>query len=206
MIFENKYGFCEIEIKDQSAVAVNVSGGPDSTFLLWAVAKSVIDQEIIVKVLTHENHMVLDNVKKIIEKMKVLFPSKIFKISHIHTDGTIPTAPFLQCLPFGTTQVFNGFQCNPSKDELKKYNLYESRDLYKDRNRQPFPYEFNGQYWPMRYTCKQWLAQAIKDYDLHWINDLTSTCDVDLLNRPCKKCHGCLERKAFMGSFDFGIK
>lgn len=206
MIFENQYGICEIIIVDSKAVCVNMSGGPDSAFLLWAVSKAVTSEDIIVKVVTYPHHMVLDNVNNIVEKMRELFPNINYRISHTHNDGSIPISEFLNSIPKGTTQVFNGFQCNPPKDDLIAAGIYDSREVYKDRDRVAFPDSYKGQYWPMRFTSKQWLGQAIIDYDLQWLHQLTSTCDEPVPERPCKKCYGCLERKIFMGSYDWGIQ
>lgn len=207
MIFENQYGLVDIEIKDPNAVAVNLSAGPDSTVLLWMVAKSVTTQDIIVKVVVTKREDVLDHVKKIIEKMETLFPHINFRLSYTWSDESIPINEFLNSMPYGTTQVFTGFQCNPPKHEMIKHGLWETRSKYKDREYLPFPDHYKGQYWPMRFTDKQYLAQVIKDYGLDWVNTLTTTCDQGpVATRPCKKCHGCRERFIYMGSYDWGEK
>lgn len=207
VIFENQYGLVDIQINDPKAVAVNLSAGPDSSLLLWMVAKSVENQDIVVKVVTSKTHVILEPCKKIINKVSELFPHINFKLSHTHIDETIPIGEFLQCLPKGTTQVFNGFQCNPPKEVQIEHGLWEERVPYKDREYVPFPVDFRGQYWPMRFTDKRFVAQAIKDYDLPWINYMTTTCDncANFEDRPCKTCHSCRERYAFMGCYDWGI-
>lgn len=207
MIFENQYGLVDIQIKDPDAVAVNLSAGPDSTVLLWMVAKSVTTQDIIAKVVTTEREDILDNVKQIIEKMEMIFPHIEFKLSHTWSDGSIPINEFLNSIPHGTTQVFTGLQCNPPKHELIKHDLWSTRSRYRDREYMPFPDEYKGQCWPMRFTDKQYLAQVIKDHGLDWVNTMTTTCSSGpTAMRPCKKCFGCRERFIYMGSYDWGVK
>ena len=206
MLYENQYGMCEILIKDDHNVCVNVSGGPDSAFLLWAVANSVTTQNIIAKVITYDQWPLgFASVKAIVEKVGGIFPAIEFTISHTHNDGSIPINEFLNSIPHNTTQVFNGFQCNPPKQRLVDDGIYDIREVYKDRDRVMFPDEYRGQFWPMRFTSKQWLGQAIIDYDLHWIHDLTATCDDSFISgQPCKQCYGCVERRLYMGSYDRG--
>ena len=206
VIFENLYGYVDISITDGSAVAVNLSGGADSALLLWMVGMSVVEQDIIIKVIDdHDQKINDDYFKEIISIIKSTFPETTFKYSFTLTDKSIPLTELLNSMPFGASQIFTGVTCNAPKEVRIELGIDEGRELERDPDKIPFPDSYKGQFWPMRFTDKRFLRQMCLDHDLGWIHDLTWTCSaVSNHDRPCKVCVDCIERKQLMGTFDYG--
>lgn len=208
MIYENEYGTVNFmderpTLFKRKKIGVNLSGGTDSTFLMFATLREISEKNLETQVIpvtgvdsrrpTNEWHVI-----EIMEYFKELFPNvnigehqfdyytkKSMRDKSYHHE-LHENKLFLE----GTIDIlFHGVTANPSEEEMKEFGFFDDREIKRDKSHRNYITAKDRKpitdtvvpnflwYAPFAYVNKKFIAA---EYEKHGLMDelfeMTSSC------------------------------
>lgn len=202
--------------KDQNNVGLQLSGGADSTLLLYLLVKMMQESENtkdkkIYPITAHDIYTpdirAYDNAANVIkwieEKTKCDFIQPISITPYFHErgekDDVVRANRLYLNQRYNCKFVLDGITLGMPGDPRQATcrwgdddNIRELNDLY--------PHEF-----PWSIVNKKFIAAQYKKFGIEELSNLTNSC-TDSSITPCKKCWWCRERYWAFGSYDYGLQ
>jgi len=229
MIIENKYGKVEFDWKDYKKILISVSGGADSTLLLW-LSLNLLEtkKDTILQVFTgvtphkgkfkqftsQEN---FDMMREEFSHLKDRVPDRM--IMYNDTQEELGDEQFRLLKEKMFELLIYGVTSNPPYNVMVNHNLLdervEKRDVEYKKNE--WVYDLNNQpgvmYRPLINVDKRFIAQCYEDFDLWRFYNNTISCerlretpDMKFSEEPCGHCWWCREKMMAFGMLDGQLK
>lgn len=200
-------------------IGIWLSGGADSAFCLWWLAKIINDNELyeysIVPVHGVDEARIGDSSLAAIAVTKFVknyFPNvgigdpyifKYYKDPKSDDKGKFHT-PILKKLVREENYVdviVNSYTKNPPIEVMKENDFYKKRDRKRD-----YPVKEFQKWRPFEMVDKSFLAYFYKKYELNDLFKITVSCTGDIIDKkyPCEKCFWCREKYWAFGVYDGG--
>jgi len=229
MIIENKYGKVEFDWKDYKKILISVSGGADSTLLLWLSLNLVeTKKDTILQVFTgvtphkgkfkqftsQEN---FDMMREEFSHLKDRVPNRM--IMYNDTQEELGDEQFRLLKEKMFELVIYGVTSNPPYNVMVNHNLLDERVEKRDveYKKSEWNYDLNNQpgvvYKPFINVDKRFIAQCYEDFDLWRFYNNTISCerlretpDMKFSEEPCGHCWWCREKMMAFGMLDGQLK
>jgi len=229
MIYKNQYGIVDFwtphNLERFSKIGINLSGGCDSSLLLFFTLKELKPHQTIIPITGVHNARPANiwNVEEIVLLMRELFPDKNIgehAIDHydkdFEKDKVNKHREHEQRLWDSKTieVLFHGRTANPPVEEAETHNLTFKRESQRDGN-EKFVYHENHNrpfYVPFNNVDKRFIAENYKKFNLmEELFPITGSCvgyaeATDNFSKPCRVCWWCREKKWAFGMYDGGVK
>ena len=225
MIYETQYGSIDFwspyNLERFSKIGINLSGGCDSSLLLYFTLKELKSHQTIIPITGVHNARPSNiwNVEEIVLLMRELFPDKNIgehavdyydkdfekdKVNkHREHEQKLWDAKTIEVL-------FHGRTANPPIEEAEIHNLTFKRENQRDGN-EKFVYHENHNrpfYVPFNNVDKRFISENYKKFNLmEELFPITASCvgyakDTDNFSKPCRVCWWCREKKWAFGMYD----
>lgn len=215
----------EIVIPDNvKKIAVSVSGGADSTILLYILCKHIKENNLDITILPTTavvlaKPIMVEGAFRVVNKIRELFNHDIDFLldNHMFYTGLKSTEYNIRhdvtLLDEGVVDmIISGTTTFPPEDISKKLGMWENRPQYRavDLNVSVHDQidENHTVYKPFTFVDKRFVAEMYEQFGvMDTLYPITRSCIKSFSqtrgwSKPCGKCHWCVERKWAFGSLD----
>ena len=225
MIYKTQYGTVDFwtphNLEQFSKIGINLSGGCDSSLLLFFTLRELKPHQTIIPITGVHNARPSNiwNAQEIVLLMKEWFPDKNIgehAIDYYDKDfekDKINKHKAHEQKLYDTKTIdalFHGRTANPPIEEAEKHNLTFKREDQRDGNKK---FVFRETFYvPFNNVDKRFIAENYKKFNLmDELFPITASCvgyakATDNFSKPCKECWWCREKKWAFGMYDGCIK
>lgn len=223
MIIDNKYGKVDfsIDFDKYKKVGINLSGGCDSSLMLYFLCKVILKYNNFIKIIPItgvdlKRPTNILNVESILDFMNEVFPTIIFENHEVnyytkdHEKDKINKHKEYENKLFDKNKIdllLHGRTSNPPKEEALKNDLFYNREEIRDISEKELWFK-DKYFMPFNNVDKRFIAECYKKENLiKKLFPLTTSCvaykeETNFFTQPCKKCWWCKEKKWAFGMYD----